>query len=326
MHGVKRRQWTKDQLKQKKEKDRMKIDVYSSLVNSTLDRRDKNDHSLTALEDTTKLLDMNPEFNTMWNYRRDIIAKLKTELPLQFWDKELKFIMVQLKKFPKVYWIWNHRIWVLNNYPGSPASVWERELDIVSALLEVDARNFHGWHYRRMVVGKLENITGKSMDAGELAYASKKINNNISNFSAWHQRVQLIDRMFANGEIEDRKEFMEKEINYLTNAMFTDAEDQSVWFYINWFVNYPLVQSILGKEQYIRFLESMTTNILMINDDDIEFSGSDNSWCLKILLVIEQRQKELSPGFESHSVQYLEKLVVMDPLRKNRYLHLLSKQ
>lgn len=61
--------------------------------------------------------------------------------------------MVALKTHPKIYWIWNHRKWCLENIPDGPGavgeenanewhkSVWEKDLVVVERMLDVDARN-----------------------------------------------------------------------------------------------------------------------------------------------------------------------------------------
>lgn len=55
-----------------------------------------------------------------------------------------------LKQHPKVYWIWNHRRWCLENVPDGPSETeprewkmanWGKELFVVEKMLDVDARN-----------------------------------------------------------------------------------------------------------------------------------------------------------------------------------------
>ena len=245
-----------------------------------------------------------------------------------FWENELQFTMEKLKRFPKVYWIWNHRIWVLDNYPNATDKIWLHELFVVDKLLSMDARNYHGWHYRRLIVKNLELMTGKLMDKEELKYVTTIINKNISNYSAWHQRVQLITNIFTKHELkeEEMKEMVLSEISYITNAIYTDADDQSVWFYTNWFISNDIVRLVLTDEEYIKMLKDMKNNIVLINNDDIDFSGRENNWCLKILIVIERALKETGYNLneDEHTEEYLKKLIVIDPQRRNRYLHLSS--
>lgn len=325
-HGIKRRQWTKDLLEKRREEDRNKIASYKALVNQMFQARDNKDYSTSAIQLTTELLDLNPEFNTVWNYRRDIITSLKPQLDIDFWENELKFTMIQLRRFPKVYWIWNHRVWTLNNFSLQTLAIWKREFAVVNALHELDARNFHGWHYRRMVISKIEELTQNSLNKEEFDYVTSKINKDISNYSAWHQRVQLITSMLLKDQIEDKVQFIKKEIEYITNAIFTDAEDQSVWFYIVWMVKFPTIRDLLSKQDYSVFLKDLKENALMINADEIDFSGKDNVWCLKIVLEIETVQRLIGDvSKETDSKDCLEKLIKLDPSRQNRYKYLLSK-
>lgn len=275
-----------------------------------------------SLLKTTQLLNINPEFNTIWNYRREIIKLLAPSLDQTFWDGELAFTMDKLKVRPKVYWIWNHRVWCLEHYPNSPLKIWLKELAIVGKLLEMDARNFHGWHYRRYIVSTVERLSGNCLNSQEFEYTTAKINQNISNFSAWFQRTNIIEHMLARDQIADKESFIDDEFQYIKNAMFTDAEDQSVWTYLIWFIKESALKEHMTSEKYSSMLKELTEIIELINDDDISFSGKDNIWCLKTLLVIEFIQKDiLKEDIKSKSREYLDKLIIIDPLRKNRYLY-----
>ena len=116
----------------------------------------------------------NPEFYTIWNYRRHIMLNglfpqrcaILNECTLngtlkadsepkainELLTDELAMTFAALKKHPKVYWIWNHRRWCLENIPlgsdgedgdeqGWRKTHWGRELLIVEKMLEADARN-----------------------------------------------------------------------------------------------------------------------------------------------------------------------------------------
>ncbi len=63
-------------------------------------------------------------------------------------------------------------------------------------------------------------------DKSELAYTTRKIESNFSNFSAWHQRSKVYESM---GAIDKSAE-----LEWVRNAMYTDPDDQSVWIYHRW--------------------------------------------------------------------------------------------
>jgi geranylgeranyl transferase type-2 subunit alpha len=168
------------------------------------------------LQKTAELLKKNPEYYTIWNHRRRIYVNEFNDLAkdaasgtmpegqrisnvLDIIQLDLQFLFPLLLKFPKCYWIWNHRLWLLEQatalLPATTArKLWEEELGLVGKMLGRDNRNFHGWGYRRTVVASLESsaLSGQSMARQELDYTRKMIGNNLSNFSAWHNRTNLI--------------------------------------------------------------------------------------------------------------------------------------
>ena len=123
-----------------------------------------------------------------------------------------------LRRNVKSYGAWYHRKWVIQ----FGLSSLEHEYQLLDYLLNSDARNFHGWSYRRWLsiflqesfksfswlfrgvdceslpclpiplfsllcnrfLAKVNNMT----EDHELDYTLKKINQNFSNYSAWHTR------------------------------------------------------------------------------------------------------------------------------------------
>lgn len=84
---------------------------------------------------------------------------------------------------------------------------------MVGKMLTRDSRNFHGWGYRRTVIENLESpaLNGKSMACEEYDYTTKKIGENLSNFSAWHNRSRLILQMLdeQNASAEERRQMLD---------------------------------------------------------------------------------------------------------------------
>jgi geranylgeranyl transferase type-2 subunit alpha len=186
------------------------------------DRKIKaQEYTPALLQKTTSLLQKNPEYYTIWNHRRRIYSHefsdldhqvssgtLSTELRnsqlLDIIHLDLQFIFPLQLTYPKCYWIWNHRMWLLDSATTllpTPTSttLWTDELTLVSKMLTRDSRNFHGWGYRRTVVHNLESLTHTSMTRSEFEYTTKMIKTNLSNFSAWHNRTQLISRLLKEG-------------------------------------------------------------------------------------------------------------------------------
>ena len=175
---------------------------------------------------TSELLKRNPEYYTIWNHRRRILEHQfasragdtsddhdSTEdanqpEKLQLIQADLKFLFPLLVEFPKCYWIWNYRLWLLQRgtellLPTTALTLWQEELGLVGKMLSHDSRNFHGWGYRRTVVASLERITGNSMVEHEFDYTTKMIKIHLSNFSAWHQRTKLLLRLLNEQSATD---------------------------------------------------------------------------------------------------------------------------
>lgn len=127
---------------------------------------------------------------------------------------DLTFLFPLLRKFPKCYWIWKYRLWLLEEASNLLPKVdcikfWMQELALVGKLLNLDSRNFHGWGYRRTVVAAIESNQTRidepfqNMTEQEFRYTTRMIEANLSNFSAWHSRSKLIPRLLneqaANG-------------------------------------------------------------------------------------------------------------------------------
>lgn len=123
--------------------------------------------------------------------------------------------------YPKCYWVWNYRLWLLQQAnerlePDIARELWNGELKLVSKMLVKDSRNFHGWGYRRMVVSELEStaLHGKSMTETEFEYTTKMITSpkGLSNFSAFHRRSKLIPKLLDERGADDqaRRLFLEE--------------------------------------------------------------------------------------------------------------------
>lgn len=131
---------------------------------------------------------------------------------------DLEFIFPLMIEYPKCYWIWKYRLWLLEEgnkrlEPKVARDLWNRELVLVGKMLTRDSRNFHGWGYRRRVISELESskLKGKSMVESEFEYTTKMIKASLSNFSAWHSRSKLIPRLLdeRNANDKERRQFLD---------------------------------------------------------------------------------------------------------------------
>ena len=129
---------------------RPQAELYGTLCREVLDRRRRGDHDAASLDLSAKLLELNPEVYSVWNYRREALAPALDaggDAAVAAAARELELSERALSRNPKSYAAWHHRAWIVRRRLCSL----ERELELVALLLDVDERNFHAWAHRRLV-------------------------------------------------------------------------------------------------------------------------------------------------------------------------------
>ncbi|KXT02502.1 hypothetical protein AC578_4168 [Pseudocercospora eumusae] len=347
-----------------REKERKHIEQYKALELEVTEKIHAADFSNTTLHLTSRLLNQNPEYYTIWNHRRVILEHVfATELAtsheestaqaeeadkaaaekdgisiaqreiLLLIKEDLQYQIPLLKQWPKCYWIWNHRRWLLvtatHHLPAhATLALWNAELALVTKMLALDPRNFHGWSYRREVVENIERLSGKSMLEPEFEYTTKMIQSNLSNFSAWHNRGQLIPRLLdeRNADAEARKHLFDKEFDQITNALYTDPYDQSLWFYHHYLMSAldvknpkaPRILDQIADGDRLQYLEQEIDNIKHMLD-----GAEDCKYIYQALLDYSRRYLEIEAGNKKvmtvQMKEWLNELRKMDPLREGRW-------
>ncbi|EIW85393.1 rab-protein geranylgeranyltransferase [Coniophora puteana RWD-64-598 SS2] len=321
MHGVRRSKQTPQAIATRKEQEKAEIKSYLALSDEVLGKKKLNDWSKDAFELTQRVLRRNPEFYTVWNYRRQIMLNglfpHSTPEDINFLlSEELKFTSLVLRTNPKVYWIWNHRRWCLANIPEGPIvddnttqgwrqAAWDGELALAEKMLEADARNFHAWSYRRYI---LADMPAKRPEATELAYTKKKIQSSMSNFSAWHQRSKTYTALWQSGALAEGK-FEPEEFDLVHSALWTDPADQSAWIYHRWLIGQGKDRAILEAE--ISLIEELLQE------------EPNSKWCMESLvhykrLLLRNHEPQSSELLNSCR-ELLQRLQTIDPPRKQRY-------
>jgi geranylgeranyl transferase type-2 subunit alpha len=318
------------------------------------------EYTTDTLALTSKLLMQNPEYYTIWNHRRLILqkqfeesntedatdtAETKGELSAKQANikntliSDLQFLIPLMLKFPKCYWMWNHRLWLLTQATKRlPIPVarrfWQDELGLVGKMLGKDSRNFHGWGYRRHLISQLEapelSEDGKttSLAEEEFAYTTKMIRSNLSNFSAWHYRGKLMPRLLdeRNATKEERMKLLDSEFKLIQEALYTDPADQSLWKYhqfLMWTLgpdrsNASVIVTNLTNHDRLELYEREINNIKEMVDPDEECK-----WIYQALLQYNAEYLEFDAGNKLVSTmemrEWLEELRKLDPLRKGRW-------
>ncbi|EEP80290.1 conserved hypothetical protein [Uncinocarpus reesii 1704] len=350
-HGVPRAASLQDRSEHARARELQKIQKYQALDQL----RAENDYSEDALKKTSELLMDNAEYYSIWNYRRLILQSQLEEISIgtdsdpaggqsmqQLIQEELRFLVPLLRQFPKCYWIWNHRLWVLKETidrlpPAVARKFWQEELALVGKMLSLDGRNFHGWGYRREIVAVLESL-GAGVEVSEaevqkhhltedeLNYTTKMIRANLSNFSAWHNRskliLKLLDERLAGDE--ERRKMLDNELELIHRALI-DPYDQSLWFYHqNLMCTFDRTTAPKGMapnmddEERLGYLNREIDAIAELLDEE-----EDCKWIYQALiecsLIVRRIQGTMSAEVKQRISDWLFNLKRLDPLRKGRW-------
>ncbi|KAF7562609.1 hypothetical protein G7046_g1517 [Stylonectria norvegica] len=353
-HGVTRT--TTARTEEQRQRDVRKIKKYRDLEDQIRAYAIAESYHPELFQLTTELLPLNPEYYMIWNVRRRcLISSLLTKRPvrqrsngegdalqhdghdsdIKVLNSELAFTIPLLTKFPKCYWIWNFRQWILLQAISRlivPAArdIWETELGLTSMMLDRDGRNFHAWDYRRIVVAKLESLElrGKSMAEEEFAYTTTMIQRNLSNFSAWHNRSQIIPRLLQERDASPkiRADFLAEELSFVGGGLNLSPEDQSLWYYHQFLMSQIFDD---GDEQTIVPAMDLHEKAAYVRRelDQIEDLLDDYSsvkWIYEALLEytlalerLEQRARH--DGVLSDLQTWLTQLRALDPMRTGRW-------
>jgi len=226
-----------------------KLQIYRKSINDVLERRSHNEYDDLALKSSEGLLRANPDIVTLWNYRKEILLRLKPSKEII--NDELYLTEKCLQVNPKSYSAWYHRNWVLDNVDPSPD--WNNELLLCTKYLKMDERNFHCWDYRQIVATKCQEPHDKELD-----FTMEMIESNFSNYSAWHYRSKLFK---AAGKDEESTKI--SELSLVESAAFTDPFDQSAWIYQRWLIGK------LEPSKYIYKVSQIKNTIYLILNRDL---------------------------------------------------------
>ncbi|GAA6011181.1 hypothetical protein JCM11491_006748 [Sporobolomyces phaffii] len=342
MHGVKRSRVppvadSAQVERNKRDKQREAIQLYTGLVQQLQDQMRAQDYSDASLQLTTRVLGLNPEYHTGWSMRRTILlqgplsAADSNAAKQAILDHDLDLTNRSLKLNPKNYSVWEHRKWVLETMPDAD---WAFEIKVVEMYLEKDGRNFHSWDYRRYLIDSILALydsptlisqrtkplpVPRPTTETELQFTTKKISHNFSNFSAWHYRTKLLtklwdERGWTDDTNPDRVKRVDQEFDLVKQAIWSDPNDQSAWLYHRWLVGTGTV-SLVRRE--------------IAGIEELLEEEPDSRWCLDSLVhykrilvgLLGPTDDDTRPERERLNVEckeMLDKLAEIDPMRGNR--------
>jgi len=228
---------------EEKAASKKKVDIYKRLNGVSFKHRASRTVSREALELISQLLSANPDVYTLWNYAREQILVFSGEVIHEsvsaMNDEEFTALIktqlgvaaAAIKRNSKSYPAWYHRKWLVGKYHAGRAELGpivqlREELALCSQMLTADERNFHCWNYRRWVASLTAEVeVSKSGLTGaesgnldlqasevhkddimqsELRFTDEKIEQNFSNYSAWHSRTHLLQRKLVDLSLKGR--------------------------------------------------------------------------------------------------------------------------
>lgn len=166
------------------------------------------------------------------------------------------------------------------------------------------------------------------MTEHEFAYTTKMINSNLSNFSAWHNRLQLIPRLLdeRNADTKARRKTLDDEFDFITTALYTDPHDQSLWFYHNWLMC-TLIPGVretsaivldLTDQDRLRYLDAQFDLLRELLEDN-----GDSKYIFQALLTYTPQYLKIGAGNNkvttTEMASWLHQLEMLDPLRRGRW-------
>lgn len=302
-----------------------KIEKYNKLSSILLQRKKNKKFDRQSLKLCEKILSINPEYNTIWNFRRQCILAIEECVEVASL-KELEVTESALRKNPKSYVAWHHRRWALEK---SPSTDWNKELELCTKFLSMDARNFHCWDHRRFVVPFSDATTRQ-----EFTYTTSLINDNFSNYSAWHYRSILLKQIKKENEMEFR-DLLKEEYQLVKSAFYTEPDDQSAWLYHRWLLSNEIVS--LSSISNLRWKQEETphldeTNLARLETEllvcrDLLQNEPNCKWAILTFAVIvvelERYGEDVSDAKKELS-EFLPRLPSIDPLRSNYYSQVLE--
>jgi geranylgeranyl transferase type-2 subunit alpha len=216
--------------------------------------RSSRDFSATSRDLACKVLAVNPDVSTLWNYvRESLLADFPVDAGCEDTSALRAAIAGQLAasaagiaRNPKSYPAWAHRVWIVGTFAAardSGAVDLLSEISLCAKLLAADERNFHCWQYRRWVSdrhARLGGDAGEASASAEIVFTRELITKNFSNYSAWHARASLFERAPVSAES------LAAELDLVRRAVFTEPDDQSPWFYRRWVISKLMENVKLG--------------------------------------------------------------------------------
>ena len=169
-----------------------------------------------------------------------------------------------------------------------------------------------------------------------MAYSAEKIQENFSNYSAFHHRSIYIKRT-----AQSVAEVLPTEFDIIENAVFTEPDDQSAWWYHQFLLTWADSDLVATAARDVAEAEHKSNWLVGVLQEQLEkvhglYELEENcTWGMNCLISLIDRLcspllAAAAAGMKLDRIALLterkallEKLVVVDPNHKNRYVYML---
>lgn len=162
------------------------------------------------------------------------------------------------------------------------------------------------------MVEQLPSEEKAKWDKSELDFTTTKIEENFSNYSAYHQRSLLLKEMYGATN-EGFAQTLRDELEFIRPAFYISPDDQSPWFYYDW-----LISSLKEVESKDRFEEVVAVEVESLRE--LLADAPDCKWVM--LGVVRLLISRDDPADKEEIAKLLVTLSEVDPIHASYYKHL----
>ena len=160
----------------------------------------------------------------------------------------------------------------------------------------------------------------------EWEFTARKIQDNFSNFSAFHYRSKLLKwkLMTSAANNTSPQDLLTAEWDLWQNAIFTEPDDQTAWWYGRFLLDVMMTTTTQQDEGDSSWTQELLEHqILQVRE--LAQVTPDSKWvCLGLHMLLSSSSTS-NDEHDDECRELLQRLLELDPDRKGRYLHMLKK-
>ena len=266
-----------------------------------------------------------------WNYRRFVVSSLATVILLTQKtnndhgnNNQIDNQMNQQIMIHGITGSWKH--WISNHDNTSSFNLMGPQIteDTVSDTNKHEILQ----HFKESTSQSLDTLLQTEWD-----FTREKIEENFSNCSAFHYRSKLLPLILKQKEIEHnvdniQMELVREELDLVQNAIFTEPDDQTAWWYHRFIIYwaYPKNNNDTELSDYEQLLEEESETLRELSETE----NGQCKWALiglhlildthyKILEHYKVDNEEKRQTLRTEVNECLRLLIDLDPDREGRY-------